>query len=498
MLKLQEQLMPGDQNLEYNPLISGFSHSHGPMNIPLNEAKKRFGQLPSHYGFVSEKRKKDNQKRKESKTLNLHIGHCIKKLLEQKKNVKKEVYEFFSTWHRDFQTEFRVNMDPFYNLNDAVELEKTIQANQGIIYRFSQLDIKKEIENSGLIKKSTLYSIKPQEFLSQKTSEILTKRMKVTTGQKLLETKAMLDVLNAHDLMMQVSHLAGAPPISLQRDMIQCFADEISSLLIQLNAINPLNRMEALRGRSGKGIEFEYATRDESYLKLGKITGDCTADKRYDQSDTTIENIYWTVFSWILDRNYQILKVYYNNEFVMKVHLLPLFVSDPGCQVEFHSTAPGRSDFIILALDAIETTFAFSGKLKGSENHHLLAHRDEIFSETFAFIINLADSMNIKDIYAEKFSNTPWVRDKISAYPEIFLHVDHIFKIDQLEDVYCLIKELTTRYGYNVPQEVFMEIQMKNTCLLPDYINKAPGVKSFSVIRGKASDGIPMKRIIGV
>ena len=101
-------------------------------------------------------------------------------------------------------------------------------------------------------------------------------------------------------------------------------------------------------------------------------------------------------------------------------------------------------------------------------------------------------------MYAIRSYYAPWVRDKISAYPEIFLHVDHIFKIDQLEDVYCLIKELTTRYGYNVPQEVFMEIQMKNTCLLPDYINKAPGVKSFSVIRGKASDGIPMKRIIGV
>jgi hypothetical protein len=296
---------------------------------------------------------------------------------------------------------------------------------------------------------------------------------------------------------MEIKQVTGEHLFALSEDMIQGFADEISSHLIEFNTFNPLQQIEGLTARKGKGIEFEYATRDDSFLKLGKITSDCTADKRNFQSDVNIENIFWTVFSWILDRNYQILKVYFNNEFVMKMHLLPLFVSASG-SLKFQSAAPGRSDYIILAVDAIETTVAFRGQQEGAENNSLGRYRDEIFSKTMECITGLADKMNIHDIYAEKFSNTPWVRDNLKGYPEIFLHVDHLLKIDQLEDVYYLAKDLSGRYGYDMSEEVFMEIQMKNTFLQPGYIHKAPRVKSFGLIRGHARDGIPMKQIIGV
>jgi len=61
----------------------------------------------------------------------------------------------------------------------------------------------------------------------------------------------------------------------------------------------------------------------------GKEVGDCTADKLFRQVDRDVENIYWTSFSWFLDRNYQILKVHYESV-VMKVHLLPAGGTERG------------------------------------------------------------------------------------------------------------------------------------------------------------------------
>jgi len=71
-------------------------------------------------------------------------------------------------------------------------------------------------------------------------------------------------------------------------------------------------------------------------------------------------------------------------------------------------------------------------------------------------------------------------------------------KIDQLEDVFSIADGISSSMGYDRPEEVFMELQVKNTYLSPGYINKSPGVKSFALVRGDAGDGIPMKRIIGV
>ena len=490
--------MPDNPNLEYNPIISGFHHLDGPMNIPLNDAKARFGMFPSQFGYLT-KKKKNNQKRSESKVLNLKLGYFIKELLGQKKkNLKKEVFRFYANWHRDYNAEFGVDMAPFFNLNDALDVQTTLAANRNLLERLAQIDIRKEIENTGLIKKSTLYSINPPDLLIPKLSEILLKRMRSAGSERHMKIKQMLNLLNAHALVMQANLLSDSLLTAFQSDMLSCFADEISSILMRLNRFIPLEQTAPLKGRQGTGVEFEYATRDHSYLELGKVTGDCTADKRYDQANADIENIFWTVFSWILDRNYQILKVYYNNEFVMKVHLLPLFICVPGYSDDFNIIPQHRSDFMILAVDAIETTLAFSGKIKDREKDRLFDHKDEIFSETMAFITQIADRMQIKDIYAEKFSNTPWVRERLSTYPEVFFNADHIVKIDELEDVYDLVKALSVKYGYEIPEAVFMEIQMKNTSLLPGYINKAPGVKSFSVIRGRTEDGIRMKQIIGV
>jgi hypothetical protein len=156
-------------------------------------------------------------------------------------------------------------------------------------------------------------------------------------------------------------------------------------------------------------FEVEFAAR-ASYLALGKEVGDCTADKLFRQVDRDVENIYWTVFSWVLDRNYQILKVYYDGEFVMKVHLLPLLA------------VSGNRGEVFLAVDAIETTPAFR------EDTHvghpdLLEKKEYIFSRMVQEVEGLARAMGIDHVYAERFSNTEWVRRELERFPEVYLHM---------------------------------------------------------------------------
>jgi hypothetical protein len=219
---------------------------------------------------------------------------------------------------------------------------------------------------------------------------------------------------------------------------------------------------------------------------LGKETGDCTSDKSPFQADRNVENIYWTVFPWILDRNYQILKVFFNGEFVMKVHLLPLFL--------MHNSVGG----IVLAVDAIETVRAFRDDLEEHCRDALLDNREDIFSAVIKEITHLGDRMGIQCIYAEKFSNTKWVRDQLDLFQEIFFHVDGFIKLDEMEDVYCLSLDLSRDMQMEPPGEVFMEIQVKNTSLQPLVAHRKAGVKPYAVIRGNPDDGIPMKKVIGV
>ncbi|SDU53142.1 hypothetical protein [Desulfobacula phenolica] len=489
--------MSENQKPEYNPVITGFSGNEGPLNISLTDAKKKFGQLPSKYGFVSAK-KDGNKNRSDNKSLNLKTGRLIRDLLsDKKKNLKKKVYQFFQEWHRDLKSEFKVDIIPFFNINDPAIVKTILNEDQECLNYFSGLDIKRVLSGSGLIRKDVLNSIRPH-LLLEKTSEILTKKIRNGSGKQLQAAKKVLDTLNCYSMSTQIKQFSDDTLSLPKGEAINCFADEISHYLLKFNASHPLSAIHCVAGITGKGIEFEYATRDYSYLELGKITGDCTADKRNFQSDRNIENIFWTVFSWILDKNYQIVKVFFEGEFVMKVHLLPLYVTGPNSYGIYQTGSSLKSDYTFLAIDAVETTFAFRDHQASSAKSHLIKHKDEIFFKTIEFIEKLADDMNIENIYAEKFSNTPWIRDIYGTYPEIFFHVDHLEKIDQLEDVFSLADEISTSMGYGGLEEIFMELQMKNTCLSPGYINKAPGVKSFALVRGDAGHGIPMKRIIGI
>jgi len=200
--------------------------------------------------------------------------------------------------------------------------------------------------------------------------------------------------------------------------------------------------------------------------------------------DRDVENIYWTVFAWFLDRNYQILKVHYDGQFVMKVHLLPLLAVNGA-----------RSD-VFLAVDAIETTTAFR------EDTHvghpdLLEKKEYIFSRMVEEVEGLARAMGIDHVYAERFSNTEWVRRELERFPEVYLHIGNIQKIDELEDVFELSQRVCAAAGRERPSSIFMELQMKNTFLQP-FAATVRGVKVFAVLAGDARLGMPMKRVFGV
>jgi hypothetical protein len=105
--------------------------------------------------------------------------------------------------------------------------------------------------------------------------------------------------------------------------------------------------------------------------------------------------------------------------------------------------------------------------------------------------------MGIEHVYAERFSNTAWVRRELERFPEVYLHIGNIQKIDELEDVFELSKRVCAAAGRERPSSIFMELQMKNTFLLPGSAT-VRGVKMFAVLAGDARLGMPMKRVFGV
>jgi hypothetical protein len=181
------------------------------------------------------------------------------------------------------------------------------------------------------------------------------------------------------------------------------------------------------------------------------------------------------------------MRVTYNGEFVMKVHMLPLFVvNDDG------------SGDMVLAVDGIETVRGFRDDLTAQARSGLLEKKETIFEQVIEKVLSIASRMGISRVYAEKFSNTPWIREAFGRLPEIFLHVDRLIKLDELEDVFSLSQTMSRDMQMPPPRDIFMEIQMKNTSLQPVLTHRMAGIKPFALLRGNPEDGIPMKRVMGI
>jgi hypothetical protein len=127
----------------------------------------------------------------------------------------------------------------------------------------------------------------------------------------------------------------------------------------------------------------------------------------------------------------------------------------------------------------------------------LLDRKAEVFQRVKQEGARLARAMGIAYVYAERFSNTGWVRDELARLPEVYLGMGDVRKVDELEDVFELAKRVCAAAGAEPPRSVFMELQMKNAFLQPGVVT-VKGVKSFAVMAGETDLGIPMKRAFGV
>jgi len=469
--------MPSMQS--YNPIIIGFVEGKGYVNLPLETAQEDYGQFPSEYGLLS-----GGEGRRIRKTLNLSLGLSLIKLLEARETLNDTVARFYERWGRDFQADFDIALEPFHRRNDPATLKRIISANGEALETCLELGIAEYLHEHALVPRSTLRSIPPQDLLA-KAQRILAKKRRNpahAADRDLLDQA--LALVQAKDLLVHMHGVTGGDIRHFGAPRLAMHADQIADLLWRLARHLPLTGVDDLQCVRGEGLEFDFTPRDASFLALGREVGDCTADKHFRQVDREVENIYWTVFAWFLDRNYQILRVLHDGELVMKVHLLPVLVSS------------GSADAVVLALDAIETTPAFREDTRAS-NSSLLERKEHIFSRMLDEVRRLARLMGIGYIYAERFSNTAWVRRELERLPEVYVPIAQIWKIDELEDVFELAKRICAAAGEEAPSSVFMELQLKNTYLQPAAAS-GKGAKPFAVVAGDKRLGVPMKRVVGV
>ncbi len=469
--------MPGTH--AYNPTIIGFAEGKGFVSIPLQAAQEEYGELPSEYGLVPRA-----PRRRLRKALNLPLGFALLALLRDRGNLAETVSRFYDHWGRDFRADFDVDLAPFRRMNDPLTLKRLIGDHVAAWEECLHLDVAEHLHRQGLVSLATLRSI-PPELLLGKAGTILEKKLRNPAHRPEQERlRAALDLITVRQCLAELAALTGGEIVRLGPARLALHADEIARLLYRLSRSVPLDGSDDLCAVRGEGVEFAFAPRDASFVTLGREVGDCTADKAVRQVDQDVENIYWTVFSWFLDWNYQILKVYVDGEFVMKVHLVPLLATGQDGGV------------MVLGVDAIETTPGFREDTPES-SASLLTAKEQIFDRVVQEIRRIAAAMGIALVCAERFSNTGWVRRELAEFPELFLHVEDIRKIDELEDVFELGRRLAAQTGEGAVRSVFMECQMRNTQLQRG-VASVRGVKAFACLAGDPNVGIPLKRVSGV
>jgi hypothetical protein len=447
----------------YNPIVIGFVEGKGALHVPLQAARDDYGQLPSNYGLLP-----GAEGRRARKALNLPVGLAIMDLLREGKNLPEIVSTFYERWGRDFHADFQVHIERLHRFNDPWTLWRVVEDNSEILAECLALDVPEYLSAHGLVARATLRSIPAEGLLSKAKGILAKKRRNPAHAGEQEQIEKALTLLDAKEHLGELSRVLGGEVSRWGRDRLTPHADEIARILWGLSQHLPLAGADRLSCVRGHDVEVELVPRDTLFLALGKEVGDCTADKLFRQVDRDVENIYWTVFSW----------------FLMKVHILPMLAVDPD---------GGK---IFLAVDAIETTPVFREDTPVGRPD-LLEKKEYIFARTVEEVQRLAQTMGIEHIYAERFSNTAWVRRELQRFPEVYLHIANIQKIDELEDVFELSKRVCAAAGRERPSSVFMELQMRNTFLQAG-ATTVRGVKVFALLAGDARLGIAMKRVFGV
>ncbi|MFA5026413.1 MAG: hypothetical protein WC713_00925 [Candidatus Methylomirabilota bacterium] len=463
----------------YNPHIIGFAEGHGYLSIPLETAREEYGELPSDYGLVPHA-----PGRRARKALNLPLGLALLKLLRERPNLAEPLSRFAERWGRDFQADFSLTMDPFFRFNDPTRLKRILDEAAGPVLELLRADVRERLRRERLIPPATLSSIPPESLLSTART-ILGKRLRNPAhAAERARFAAGLTFVEARQILDELCTVTGGDVCRFGLARLAVHADEIARGLWRLSRLLPLDGVDRLHCVRGQGVEFAYAPRDAAFIALGREVGDCTADKAVRQVDRDVESIYWTVFAWFLDRHYQILKVHVDGRFVMKVHLVPLF-------------AAGREGGVVfLGVDAIETTPGFREDTRQGRSE-LLSGKAAIFARVVDEVRRIAEAAGIAHVFAERFSNTAWVREELLQFPEVYLQVEEIRKIDELEDVFALAARMAALAGQEAVRSVFMELQMKNT-LLQRGGTSVRGAKAFACIAGDPRVGLSLKRVSGI
>jgi hypothetical protein len=464
---------------EYNPIILGFVEGDGHVHIPLRTALADHGQLPSEYGLVP-----NPTHRRVRKTLNLSLGLSILALLRQGQPLPETIARFYEHWGRDYEEDFGLRMGPFLNRNEPAATARLVEENRAALADCLHLDVPAYLDARGFIPRATLHSIPAVELLRRAQKILAQKSRNPAHAEERADLAEGLAFLRARRRLAALAGEVGGDLTTFGKTRLGVHADAVARALWDLREPLRLTGVEALDCLRGQGLEFAYAPRNLAFLELGKAVGDCTADKTFRQVDREVENIYWTVFAWFLDRHYQILMVFVDGQLVMKVHLLPLLLLGRDGGAAF------------LAADAIETTPAFREDTTGADPE-LLERKEAIFSQVVAEIRRLARAMGLEHVVAERFSNTRWVREELALFPEAYLPIGDVRKIDELEDVFALARRVCEAAGEAPPGGVFMELQMKNTFLQAG-VASVRGAKAFAVLAGGAGIGLPLKRVVGV
>ena len=467
---------------DYNPYILGFvreGQRFSDLWLPLQEALQRFGDLPSRYGLLP-----DQAGRRQRRSLNLALGTIVNRLFDEMPDLKGRIHDFYATWHRDWEREFGIDCQPLFNRNDGRQVAGWLQRNRRMLAREEDFPLRTTLAAAAVIRPDVLNSIADSELL-EKAIEILQRKQRQRQRAGLAAPGSDHELLRRLRLrrhLDRLRHRIGVAPSRSEPSRAMAYADELSRV-IGLFCDYADMPWEQPPGIPLQGTGFGFSSRDRGFLALGSRIGDCTA-RPYRQIDHHTENIYWTVFPWLLDRNYQILQVFHDSHLVMKVHLLPLATYESG----------GLQMF--LAVDAIETGVTMRHDIEG-EGKLPADVVEGILEQTRLEILRIADAMGIDDVYAELFSNNPQVRCWLQAHDRIFLDVTRLHKVDDLEDLYSLGCSLARQAGAPEPDHLFMEIQFRNTQLMSHQTQRR-NIKGFASLRRRTLSGLAMGEVIGV
>jgi hypothetical protein len=238
--------------------------------------------------------------------------------------------------------------------------------------------------------------------------------------------------------------------------------------------------------RDGHFMRFRLC--GKKFLTLGDEYGDCTAVSPSNQIDTSVTNIHWSVYPWLLNPYYRVIEACRpDGRGLVKAHIAPLVID-------------GRR---VLMVDAIESIPSLRREAYGRSAAETSRLADEglVFNECFfeenahaAFFalmercVGLGREIGVDAVYADMYSNAVWIRELLEAgYKHDSYRTTDVevpFSSYEVEDNLDLVKK---NAGIETPTpRIRMEVQALNAALM--HQGAQAGYKIVAVLSGLRSD----------